>query len=90
MIVILSNKIKTVEKVARNAQEESSVLNRPITIAGGCAHPTTIFVGRCPSDDGVGYFVGFQKGLWLQCSYGVDFLLKHKSLVQHDFFFFID
>lgn len=52
MIVILwlinlkNKKQNCVEKVARNAQEESSVLSRAITIAAGCAHPTCSYICR--------------------------------------------
>lgn len=49
------------------------------------AEPTwcvVTFLGRCESGYAVGYSVGFQRGLWLHCSYGADFPLKHKSPVN--------
>lgn len=53
---------------------ESLALNRSITIAASSCR-VVIFPRRCMS----GYGVGFRGCLWVWCSYGVNFQLKHKS-----------
>lgn len=52
------------EELARNAQESSTVQNRPIIITVGC------YISR--EVHSVGYKVGFQRSLWLRCTYSID------------------
>lgn len=37
------------------------------------------FLGTCMS----GHNLGFQRGLWLQCAYGIDLAKKYKSLISN-------
>lgn len=57
-------------KAAESAQEESRLLNRPITILAAT------FQGTCLTGCAVGYSVGFQRGfavmMWLRCKFPVE------------------
>lgn len=77
----------TAGKAAINAQEESTVVNRPVTKAVDSIDSTFSYFSRevCVRSGiaySVRYSVVFQKGFWLQCSYGVDLTLKYKIPVK--------